>query len=209
MYGKSSGSSSGWVFRVVLLGVIAGIGWFFFNNPDAGEPTSSPAQVQPLPSPTVAQSVVAAPATPTPYIVERTSIFIPTAGILAPVIEAPIIGSTWEIAYLGGNAGHLQGTPWFDQPGNTVVVGHVEMADGRPGIFAPIRDLQVGELIVVSRGQQEWRYAVTDVRSVEPDDLSVIAPTTSDQLTLITCEAYNFLQGVYLSRLVVTATRLA
>lgn len=145
-------------------------------------------------------------ALPTP-IQQRssTTFFVPTAGIRAPVVDVYLNGESWDVSRLGYNAGHLQGTVPFGSTGNLVLVGHVEMADGRPGVFAGINSMRVGEPLILSRGSLEKQYTVSQVRVVAPDDLSVLYPTTSDRLTLITCGDYDFLQNQYQERIVVIA----
>jgi len=47
------------------------------------------------------------------------------------------------------------------------------------------------------------------VRQVEPDDLTPLYPSTTEQLTLITCGSYNFFSDEYEIRTVVVAERLS
>jgi LPXTG-site transpeptidase (sortase) family protein len=124
------------------------------------------------------------------------------------VIEVFLDGNSWDIRNLGTNVGHLQGTAWLDTPGNIVLSGHVEMADGRLGVFATIEELAQGDLVVLQHGTEERRYGVREISRVAPDDLRVLYPTQSEQLTLITCDAYDFFQNAYLERVVVVADRL-
>ena len=83
------------------------------------------------------------------------------------------------------------------------------MPDGRAGIFAGMSKLNVGDPVILSLDNQEQRYNITTVKKVQPDDLSVLYPTDKDQLTLITCDAYDFLQNTYQDRVVVVAERVA
>lgn len=139
----------------------------------------------------------------------HTTIFIPTAGVRTGVVEVYLDGISWDVSRLGYNAGHLQGTASLTGRGNLVLAGHVEMADGRPGVFAGIGSLEVGDPLIISRGALEKRYAVSAVKTVAPDDLSVLYPTTTDRITLITCGDYDFFQNVYQERIVVVADRAA
>lgn len=167
----------------------------------ASRPAREPVLYGPLIQPTIMPLAI-----PTVTKPDYTTFFVPTAGVNAPVVEVYQSGTSWDVSHLGYNAGHLQGTTPFGAPGNLVLVGHVEMADGRPGIFASINNMRVGDPLVISRGSLEKRYSVSEVRKVSPDDLSVLYPTTKDQLTLITCNDYDFLQNQYLERIVVIAT---
>jgi LPXTG-site transpeptidase (sortase) family protein len=149
--------------------------------------------------------VVATPSPPP----AATTVFIPTVGIHTTIIEAYLNGTSWDVANLGTNAGHLQGTASLDEPGNVVLAGHAELADGRLGIFARVGEVKVGDPIIVQEGDSERHYIVRAVEITTPDDLTVLYPTQDDQLTLITCDAYDFFQDVYRERTVVIAERIA
>jgi LPXTG-site transpeptidase (sortase) family protein len=133
---------------------------------------------------------------------------IPTAGISALVIQLQIVGNTWGVYGLGMNVGHLVGTSPLMGTGNTVLVGHVEMSDGSPGVFAGIKNVKPGEQISLQWHGERRDYSVSTIRVVKPDDVSVLYPSDSEQLTLITCDDYNFFSNSYLNRVVVTAPRI-
>lgn len=195
------------VGRVIILGVIIGVIYAVYQGlTRAPDPTSTPVAVI---NATVAPAVTLEinPVTPTITPIQ-TTILIPSAGILANVITVYPDGESWNISNLGQNVGHLLGTGWFDSPGNIVLSGHVEMSDGRPGVFAPIRDMETGEEIILTYGETEYRYITQEVRRVEPTDLSVLMPTPQETLTLITCDAYDFLSDQYQERVVVIASRV-
>jgi LPXTG-site transpeptidase (sortase) family protein len=138
------------------------------------------------------------------------SITIPALNISASVEEFPLSGHSWKIDQWDKGIGHLEGTAWLGEPGNMVVAGHSRMPDMSDGIFAGLDDLTVGDTITVSDGSQEWHYAVTDVRSVDYKDVSVVYPTDTDQITLITCDvgSYNGKSQKYARRVVVVAQRV-
>ena len=135
----------------------------------------------------------------------HTELFLPTIGVQAAIVETFLQGESWDVSGLGTNIGHLQGTSWLSNPGNIVLSGHVELRDGRAGIFANLDELNVGDPIILRENGIELVYTVTEMRVVMPDDLSVLRPTTYDQLTLITCGAYNFFQNSYQERIVAIA----
>ena len=144
---------------------------------------------------------------PTQQSESETLLLAPTAGIRSAVVEIFLSGTSWDVSRLGDRAGHLQGTAAFGAPGNLGLAGHVEMADGRPGIFARLNQVEVGDLLIMKRGTREKRYRVAEIRAVSPDDLTVLYPTESDRLTLITCSEYNFWRDTYRKRFVVVAER--
>lgn len=196
---------------VISLGVIAGALFLLRDNapPPQADPTlevlaTAVAQGTELPL----FDVVATP-TPPREITTGAQFRAPTAGITSDVIESYISGTTWDVTDLGRYVGHLQGTAWIDNPGNIVLAGHVEMADGRQGIFANIQELTIGDPIYLAQDNEERVYQVTQLFTTGPKDLSVLHPSTSERLTLITCSNYNFLQDEYLDRVVVIAERIA
>lgn len=168
-------------------------------------PTVIPPNAMPNPAsvPAVDQSYAA---------IDNASLFIPSAGILAPVIQVYLNGTSWDVSELGTYVGHLQGTNWLDDGiGNIVLSAHVELRDGRAGAFATLDEIQLQDRIVLRQGSEERIYKVVDIRNVEPDDLSPLYPTTTDRLTLITCDmdTYDFLTNTYRERVVVVAERVS
>lgn len=142
-------------------------------------------------------------------IARGVRLLIPRANVTAPIVTVHLgENGSWNVSQLGFNAGHLEGTAWLGQHGNIVLAGHVEMADGSAGIFAHIDQLTAGDQLLLIEGESTpLVYEVTGVRTVEPDDLSVLYPTDTDQLTLITCGEYDLLSDIYRVRIVVSSTR--
>jgi sortase A len=138
------------------------------------------------------------------------SITIPALNISTSIQEFPLAGNTWKIDQWDKSIGHLEGTAGLGEPGNIVFAGHSRMPDMSAGIFAGLDKLAVGDTITVSNGSQEWHYTVTEVRSVDYKDVSVVYPTASDQITLITCDvaSYNGKNQKYARRVVVVAQRV-
>jgi LPXTG-site transpeptidase (sortase) family protein len=210
MYRRQRQSASSSILTFMILGVIFGVGFLLYQQwrspaPSAPLTTLVPTS-SPVPPPTFTPVQVASlpSATPRP----QATIFLPTAGITAPVIEVYLDGQSWDVKYLGQNAGHLQGTAWFGQPGNIVLAGHVEMPDGRAGIFAGVSKMNLGDPVILSLNDKQQRYSIAAINRVKPDDLSVLYPTENDRLTLITCDSYDFLQNTYQDRVVVVADRV-
>jgi LPXTG-site transpeptidase (sortase) family protein len=204
MYRRQSGSS---LLTVIVLGIVAGAVFLLYqqwSSPAAPVvPTSTPSP--PTLAPTFTAAPIVIPTATIPVISARLS--VPTAGILTPVVDVYLDGVSWDVSYLGSNAGHLQGTAWLDGTGNIVLAGHVENFDGGAGVFAAIDDLRLGDPVVLSDGAQVKYYAVTEVKTVQPDDLTVLYPTDTDRITLITCDGYDFVNNSYQQRIVVIAER--
>lgn len=134
-------------------------------------------------------------------------LIIPSANIYSPVTTFYLDGTSWGIDPWEPLVGHLQGTAWLNTGGNMVFGGHSEYPNGRPGIFASLYNVHVGDEITVQEGDVQRRYVVTEVKTVSYDDLSVVYPTNHSRLTLITCDIPSFepQSNFYAERLIVIA----
>jgi sortase A len=191
----------------ILFGILLGGGFLFFSMTQS--PPVSVVAPLPLAPPTATLQPTAVPgATATTAPVVRARLELPNAGVVAPIIDVYIREGTWDVANIGASVGHLQGTANLGMSGNIGLAGHSELRDGSRGIFAYIQQLNYNDPIQVSHNETVYEYRVTAVRRVDPTDLSVLEPTTSDRLTLITCDEYDFLLNLYRVRVVVIAERV-
>jgi LPXTG-site transpeptidase (sortase) family protein len=104
-----------------------------------------------------------------------TRISIPKIMLDAIVVE----GATRKHLAIG--PAHISETALTGESGNTVITGH------RDTFFRHIYELEKGDIIFLHRDGQVFKYEVTGRRIVNPEDVSVLKPTTDPQLTLITC----------------------
>lgn len=140
-------------------------------------PTPTPAIVQPI-----KQSLEQGAATPKTPPSPPTRLVIPKIGVDTSVEEVTIDLGTWQVADFV--AGHHQGTAMPGQNGNMVLVGH---RDIRGSIFLRLNELQKGDEFQVFTATSSYRYIITEVRVVEPTEVSVLNPTLDPTATLITC----------------------
>ena len=89
-------------------------------------------------------------------------------------------------ATLARAVGHLPGTAFPWEPGNVVMAGH------RDTFFRPLRNLRQGDEIRLTTPHGQFAYRVIGMDIVEPDDVSVLAPTPLPSLTLITCYPFVY-----------------
>jgi LPXTG-site transpeptidase (sortase) family protein len=203
---------------LVVLGIIGGVGFFIYDNLlRANRPLVAPTPIMDLPTAAAIASTPEALPTvaPTPLSINLptpfpdSTLFIPSAGIYAPIITAFIRGGTWDVTHLGTSVGYLQGTSWItgsSAAGNVVLSGHVELAGGQQGVFAPLMGVQVGDQVVLSENGVNYTYTVLETKYVAPDDLSILQPQGGRALlTLITCSDYSFISNTYEQRFVVVA----
>jgi LPXTG-site transpeptidase (sortase) family protein len=142
-----------------------------------------------------------------------TLLVIPAINLNTPVVpiyvnEMSNGDVTWDTSSLNMTVGHLTGLSWFGQGGNVVLGGHSELGRGQPDIFYHLDDVTIGQEIVVYAGGQEYRYQVTETKRVSARDLSILLPSTTEKLTLFTCDLGSYTNGNYRQRFVVIATRI-
>lgn len=130
-------------------------------------------------------------------------LIIPRLNLDAPVIISPIKDQTWQVDHLGQNVGHLEGTAAPGSNSNVVLAGHITLAQGVYGPFAGLAQLSPGDILTVYQGEQKFNYVVDGYDIVERTAIDVTYPTSTGQLTLITCNNWNSQTGQYEQRLVV------
>lgn len=123
-----------------------------------------------------------------------------------PIVGVPIPEDTWDVTWLGQQAGWLEGTAFPTLSGNSVLTGHAINANGFPGPFAELGKLRFGDKIIVHAWGQQYIYEVRSVQRVLPDAIrSVIRHEEYPWLTLLTCLGYDPVQDAYSYRTVVRA----
>ncbi len=96
-------------------------------------------------------------------------------------IEIPIYNGTEELN-LNRGVGRIKGMARMnDESGNLGIAGH------RDGIFRPLKDIQVGDDIIVETPLRTETYLVSSITIVPKDDISVLAPTDDRTMTIVTC----------------------
>ena len=86
--------------------------------------------------------------------------------------------------------------------GNIVMSGHISSPlRGEGSIFRRLPDVAVGDLVVLETAATQSTYVIVRRDIVAPTEVEVMASTSTERLTLITC----YPDFIYLHRLVVTA----
>ncbi len=134
-----------------------------------------------------------------------TRLVIPSLGLDAPIVIAPIQNQTWVVDQLGQTVGHLEGTARPGSNSNVVLAGHVTLAEtnGGPGPFYKLSQLVPGDVLIVYEGETKYEYVVDGLQTVDRTAVDVAFPTDTPQLTLITCTRWDRNEGRYIERLVV------
>ncbi|KPK95110.1 MAG: hypothetical protein AMJ88_02085 [Anaerolineae bacterium SM23_ 63] len=130
---------------------------------------------------------------------------IPALNVFVPIVGVPMGDDEWDLTWLWGQAGYLEGTAFPTWSGNTALTAHVYLPSGEPGPFVRLADLRWGKIVVLHAYTRQYIYEVRQVRYVHPRDLSVLQHEGYDWLTLITCAGYDQVNDQYLRRVIVRA----
>ncbi len=197
------GTKRGRVLWVMVIGAVIGIGLFIMKGwPD---PPATP--VAHAPTATPPPSAIPLPQSSPTILATFNTILFPGVASAGVIVEVPRVPGGWDVQNLQSLVGHLEGTAWFGDSGNTVLAGHFEDEVGRPGPFRYLYEAKVGDRIIIETDQADATmvYEVQQVFSTAPDDLEVLRHTDAPRLTLITCDAWSYETKRYEERLVVVA----
>jgi LPXTG-site transpeptidase (sortase) family protein len=119
---------------------------------------------------------------------------IPRVGIEAPVLEGT------DDMTLNRGVGHIEDTAVPGASGNIGLAGH------RDGFFRALKDIAPGDALDVETTAGLTHYRVERTWIVDPDNVSVLDPTTTPSVTLVTCYPFYFV-GSAPERFIVRAVR--
>lgn len=165
----------------------------YLMRPRPGQPAQPRIEKNPLP-PIVAENP---PPTPSRRL---------KPGELIGRIEIPRLRVSVQVVEGAGDgelkqaAGHVIGTAMPGDDGNVAIAAH------RDKWFRPLRNIHARDVIEIRTPDGNYRYVVRGTEIVKPTDVSVIAPTHDQQLTLVTCYPFYYV-GHAPRRFIVHATR--
>ena len=137
------------------------------------------------------------------------TIEIPSLGVKTSVVGVPFRNGDWNVAWLGRQAGWLEGTSFPTWDGNSVITSHVYLSNGLPGPFVHLGQLKYGDKALIHAYGQEYTFEVRTNNVVEPNDVSAFRHEERPWLTLITCREYDEKTDTYRKRVVVRAVLLS
>ena len=112
---------------------------------------------------------------------------VPLAVLRIPKLrlEVPVFEGTDELT-LNRGAGRIIGTARPGESGNMGIAAH------RDGFFRALKDIGAGDELELRVPGRTDRYVVTTLQITTPDDVSVLQPTGTTTLTLVTCFPFYF-----------------
>jgi sortase A len=118
---------------------------------------------------------------------------VPSVGL-----KVPVYPSDSELNMDRG-AGIIDGMAYPHEPGNIGIAGH------RDGYFRVLKDVEVGDKILLQTLEGPKQFTIRERKVVEIDDRSVLQDTEDQTVTLITCYPFYFV-GHAPQRFIVTAS---
>jgi sortase A len=192
-----------WWLEAGLLAIgIACLGWYSYSSVAARSFQHAQADAFEQARAEAAEVVPPPPAVPAEGVADTAAdsnligmLEIPRLGLSTPVMRGDD-DETLDVA-----VGHLPDTPDPWEEGNSALAGH------RDGLFRPLEKIRVGDQIHLRTMRGDLTYRVQAISIVTPRDLSVLAPTSTSVLTLITCYPFKFV-GNAPKRFIVRAERM-
>ena len=140
-------------------------------------------------------------------VLDDFKIEIKKIGVVAPVIKD--VDGTNKSVYnksLKDGVAHYLGTSLPKAGSNIFIFGHSSSLIGQSGdyneIFKDLNKLVIDDEVMITYEGEKLTYTVSEKKIVESTEVSVLNPTESEQLTLMTCWPI----GTNDKRLIVIAT---
>ena len=144
--------------------------------------------------------------TPTPSVRQLPGKKLPKGAVVGRLeiprlkLESMILEGTDENT-LGRGIGHLSQSPLPHAPGNIVLAAH------RDTFFNPLEKIQPNDEIAVTTPEGTRHWVVESTAVVAPTETSVLRPSKTPLLTLVTCYPFRFI-GPAPKRFIVRAREL-
>jgi LPXTG-site transpeptidase (sortase) family protein len=131
---------------------------------------------------------------------------IPSQNVQMNIVGVPLQNGTWNISWLGEDAGYLEGSAFPTLNGNSILTGHNYLSSGLPGPFVHLKDLKYGDQVIVHAFGAQYLYQVQTIDYLQPGDVKkLFKHEETPWLTLLTCDQYDVSLGIYRTRIAVRA----
>jgi sortase A len=128
-----------------------------------------------------------------PFTISRRSRVAPAPGALIGKVEIPSVGLSaparegTDARTLDRAVGHVPRTALPGERGNFVLAAH------RDTFFRALKDIRVGDGVLITAPDGRHEYVINETRNVNPRDVWVLAPTPEPTLTLVTCYPFDYI----------------
>ena len=202
-----------WSLGVLLLVLYAATRWWYAQARDegvaafaAGRAEATQASWQPAaPAARAAPAVdmsMWSPERIARYRESQQTANMPQAVLRIPSVKlvVPIYDGTSD-QNLNRGAGRIEGTARIGESGNVGIAAH------RDGFFRALKDVRVGDTLVLEHAAATDSYRIVATSIVDPTDVSVLEPTDTGTVTLVTCYPFYYV-GSAPRRFIVSAQRI-
>lgn len=110
---------------------------------------------------------------------------IPKIDLSAPVVQTGAPGGVWGVADWA--VGHLNTSANAGAPGNGAYAAHDDI---KGEIFKRLGEVGPGDAIYLRAPRAVYKYVVVRQLTVDPTNVSVLAPTRQPTITLVSCVPY-------------------
>jgi LPXTG-site transpeptidase (sortase) family protein len=114
-----------------------------------------------------------------------TRLVIPKISLHSPVIGTPPQDGVWPV--VDWAVGHLSTSPNPGGVGNMALSAHDDI---KGEVFKRLGELSPGDRVFVYTALARYTYVVVAQKNVDPSDVSVLNPTSTPTLTMVTCTPY-------------------
>jgi sortase A len=203
-----------WTLGTLLLATYAGAQWWYAHGRDEGIAAFAAARDEAMRSPLASaarRDLSASRVDMSTWSPERIARYresqrapgVPLAVLRIPAVKlaVPVFDGTSE-QNLNRGAGRIAGTAQIGEPGNVGIAAH------RDGFFRALKDVQIDDLLLLERLGATDAYRIVSTRVVDPSDMSVLAPTATHSVTLVTCFPFYYV-GSAPRRFIVHAERMS
>ena len=113
------------------------------------------------------------------------------AQVLA-VLAAPSLGLSVPVYSSASELNMDRGAGVIDGMAYPHEQGHIGIAGHRDGYFRVLKDVAIGDLLVLDTLYGEKRFIVDDLRVIDPNELEYLQETQIPRLTIVTCYPFYF-----------------
>jgi sortase A len=119
-------------------------------------------------------------------VIRKTDVPLALLYIRKIGLEVPVYNDTDDLT-LDRGVGRIVGTAQIGEVGNVGIAGH------RDGFFRGLKDLGPNDEIELVQQDRTETYVVDRIQLVDPKDVSVLKPTPTPSLTLVTCFPFYYI----------------
>ena len=100
-------------------------------------------------------------------------------------LEVPVYENASDL-HMDLGAGVIEGMSYPHEPGHIGIAGH------RDGYFRALKDIAVGDALVLDTLDGEKRFVVEELKIIDPEEVAYLDYTTDQRLTIVTCYPFYY-----------------